>query len=469
MTHLITTKLILYYRIVSFKVTAFLLRMAGSARETAQDRFHGFRQAGSGKIAPVVPQPESQFIHRFDNGLVLLGESMPWLDSVGLALAVPAGSAFDPEDRAGLASLTTEMVLRGAGSRDSRQFLEDLENLGIIWSEAVSRLHIVLTATMRASQLSEALPIFADVLLRPRLPREELEPARQGLIQEIRADRDLPEVKLRRELRRRCFPYPWNRPTQGEEETVAAIEWEDVRDFVDQHFRPDGSIIAVAGRFDWDETKALVERLFRDWTGVAPSPLPWRWERERVKHVPYDSQQTHIGVAYKSVPYDHPDYFLARASLGVLSGGTSARLFMEVREKRGLCYTVQATYHVIKNMAAVFCYSGTTAERAQETLDVLLGEISRLKEGVQSEELERVKVQIKSSLVFEQESSASRARSLIGDWVLLGRVRPVTELKQSIDALTVDAVNRFLAENPPEDFTIVTLGPHALEVPREVL
>ena len=249
---------------------------------------------------------------------------------------------------------------------------------------------------------------------------------------------------------------------------MSAIDWQDVRDFVDQHFRPDGTVIGIAGRFDWDETKALVEKMFKDWTGVAPSPVSWRWEREQLKHVIYDSKQTHIGIAYPSVPYHDPRYFLARASLGALCGGTSARLFTEVREKRGLCYTVQATYHVIRDMGVVFCYSGTTAERAQETLEVLLAEITRLKDGIQDEELQRVKVQLKSSLVFQQESSVSRARSLISDWLLLDRVRSVIELKHAVDALITEDVNRFLAKNPPNDFTIVTLGPHALEVPRAV-
>ncbi|MGQ9504409.1 MAG: M16 family metallopeptidase [Thermogutta sp.] len=417
----------------------------------------------------MAPYADAQFFHRFDNGLILIGESMPWLNSVGLAMAIPAGSAYDPQDRAGLASLTTEMILRGCGNRNSRQFLEELEHLGIIWSEAVTRQHIVLTAAMRASFLSDACAIFSDVILRPRIPREELEPARLGLIQEIRADRDLPEIKLRRELRRRFFPYPWNRPTQGEEEMIAAIEWRDIWGFIEQHFRPEGTILAIAGRFDWDDTVALVGNLFKDWTGVAPPPPPWRWERERFGHIHHDSQQTHIGIAYRSVPYDDPHYFQARASLAALGGGSSARLFMEVREKRGLCYAVQASYHVITNLAAVFCYSGTTADRAQETLDVLLKEIQRLKDGVQPEELERVKVQLKSSLVFQQESSVARARSLISDWVYLARLRSVAQLKEAIDGLTTADVNRFLADNPPCDLTIVTLGPHALEVPREIL
>lgn len=416
----------------------------------------------------MIPQSDAQFVHQCDNGLVLVGEQMPWLNSVAFAIALPAGSAYDGEERAGLAALTTEMILRGAGSRDSRRFLEDLEHLGVMWSESVSRQHIVLLATMQADRIKQALPIFADVVLRPWLPAEELDAAKAGLIQEIRAEEDVPEIKLNRQLRRRFFPYPWNRSTQGQEGSLSALTLHDLQRYVETHFLPRGSIIGVAGCFDWDEVVAQVGDLFDHWKGDSPQPPQWRWEREGIEHLPFESQQTHIGVAFESVRYDDARYFLARAALGILSGGTSARLFMEVREKRGLCYAVGASYHVIKGMAGVFCYSGTTSDRAQETLNVLLGEIHRLQEGIRPDELQRVKAQLKSSLVFQEESSASRACSLVSDWYLFGRLRSVQEIKQAVDELTVEAVNSFLQENPPGGFTIVTLGPEALEVPRAV-
>ncbi len=113
----------------------------------------------------------SCLVHCFDNGLVLLAEPLPWLSSVGFDIAIPAGAAFDPEDRQGLASLTTDMVLRGAGPRDARAFLGDLENLGVVWSESVGHRFIHLSAAMLPKHLRDALAIFSDVLRKPRLPQ----------------------------------------------------------------------------------------------------------------------------------------------------------------------------------------------------------------------------------------------------------------------------------------------------------
>ena len=123
----------------------------------------------------------------------------------------------------------------------------------------------------------------------------------------------------------------------------------------------------------------------------------------------HESNQTQIGIAFDSVPYRHPDYFQAWGAVGVLSGGMSSRLFTEVREKRGLCYSVYATMHTLRDRGSVLCYAGTSAERAQETLDVTLGELVRLAEGIEADELARLKARIKSSLIMQQESSSSRS------------------------------------------------------------
>jgi predicted Zn-dependent peptidase len=140
----------------------------------------------------------------------------------------------------------------------------------------------------------------------------------------------------------------------------------------------------------------------------------------------------------------------------------SSRLFTEVREKRGLCYTVYASYHTLRDRASVLCYAGTTAERAQETLDVTLGELKRLAAGIEPNELSRLKARVKSSLVMQQESSSSRSSSIARDWYHLGRVRTLDEIGQLVDALTCDSINGYLAAHPPRDFTIVTLGQRPL-------
>jgi len=165
------------------------------------------------------------------------------------------------------------------------------------------------------------------------------------------------------------------------------------------------------------------------------------------------------------VPYRHEDYFQAWGAVGVLSGGMSARLFTEVRERRGLCYSVYATYHTLRDLGGVFCYAGTSAERAQETLDVTVAELLRLAQGVEAHELDRLKARIKSALIMQQESSSARSSAIGRDWYHLGRVRNLEELGRLVDELTWRTISEYLADNPPHDFTIVTLGPRQLELP----
>ena len=185
-------------------------------------------------------------------------------------------------------------------------------------------------------------------------------------------------------------------------------------------------------------------------------------------HLPHDSAQTQIAVSYDSVPYSHPDYYEARGAVGVLSDGMSSRLFTEVRENRGLAYSVFASCHSLRDRGAVMCYAGTSTELAQQTLDVLLYELRRLREGIQPEELRRLKARIKSNLIMQQESSSSRAGSIAGDWFHLQSVRTLQEIGRKVDALSCDSINAYLAGNAPQGFTVVTLGAQPLEIPNGV-
>ena len=189
---------------------------------------------------------------------------------------------------------------------------------------------------------------------------------------------------------------------------------------------------------------------------------------ENYLHIDHESNQTHVGVSYRNVPYSDEDYFQSYGAVGVLSGGMSSRLFSEVREKRGLCYTVSASCETTRKQGSVVCYAGTTADRAQETLDVVVAELVRLQEGVRDEELQRLKARIKSSLIMVQESSTARSSQMAYDWYHLNRVRRLDELSALIDGLTCDSINQYLADNPPSDFRVVTLGAKALEMPSAV-
>ncbi|HTN76113.1 MAG TPA: pitrilysin family protein, partial [Pirellulaceae bacterium] len=342
--------------------------------------------------------------HRFPNGLTLLAEPMGWLESAAFALLLPAGCQRDPADRLGLASMTCEMMQRGCGERNSRQFVDDLENLGVDRSSSVSNAHTSFGGAMPSDKLFDALSIHADVILRPLLPEEQFEDAQQVCLQEVRALEDDLAAKTMQDLRRRRYGDPYGRASQGTTATVEAITLKDVRQSYAANFRPQDAILSVAGKIDFEKLRDHVGELFGNWEPNKTEPIETSPSAGPRNHIASESSQTHIGIAYPSVPYSHPDYYQARGAVGVLSDGMSSRLFTEVREKRGLVYTVYASSHSLKHAGSVLCYAGTTSERAQETLDVMLFELRRLEQGIEADELSRLKARIKSALIFQQES-----------------------------------------------------------------
>lgn len=405
------------------------------------------------------------FSHQYENGLVLLAERMPALESAAFTYQLPAGCSYEPADRLGLAGFTCDMALRGAGDRDSRQFMADVEGLGVERFESVRGAHMVFGGATVSENLLPALNLYTDLVRRPQLLEEQLEMARQVVLLELAGIEDEPSQKLLIELRRHHFPDPYGRSDHGVLEHLQLVSIDDVRRFFTRHSRPNGTILAVAGKFDWDALRDKVGELTGDWKSQPEPERPAGAQPQRVAHLAFDSSQTQIGIAFPAVPYADSNYYQAHGAIGVLGGGSSSRLFSEVREKRGLCYSVFAHLISLRDRAAVICYAGTSAERAQETLDVMLEEIQKLPGSVRQDELDRLQARIKSGLIMQQESSHARSSMIARDWYHLGRVRTMEEVGAAVDALTCDSINQFLTANRPGDFTIVTLGPQPLEVP----
>ncbi|MBN9520089.1 insulinase family protein [bacterium] len=403
--------------------------------------------------------------HTLGNGLVLLAERMEHVRSAAINFLVPAGAAYDPPGRLGAATVLADLMTRGAGTRDSRQLALALDNLGVDRDESVGAVNMRFWGSTLARNVPPALDLFADVLRRPHLPEDELEPVQALALQDIQSLEDSPQQKVMVELRRRYYPPPLNQDRRGVAEHIEALAIDDVRGQYQRLFRPNGTILSVAGNVEWEPLKAQVERLFGDWPvgadlGVSPEP-----HAAKSEHLHKDTQQTQIALAYPAAAIGSPDYYPARAAASVLSGGMGSRLFTEVREKRGLCYSVSAWHETFKDRGSMLAYAGTRAERAQETLDVTVGELRRLREGVTDDEIDRVKAGLKSSLIMQEESTSARAGAIATDWYYLGRVRSFDEVQAAIDALTPAAVLGYLDRYPVRGLTLVTLGPAPLTMP----
>ncbi|MHC4878159.1 MAG: M16 family metallopeptidase [Planctomycetota bacterium] len=409
-------------------------------------------------------QQQDVYTHTFENGLTLILEQMKDVQSAAFAFMVPAGCIYDPEDGNGTAAMLADWITRGAGERNSRELFTTLDNLGLQRAESAGANHITFSGATVADQLGEVFRVYGDILLRPSLPEEQFEAIQLGAEQALLAVEDEPQRRVMVELRRRSFRAPWGRSSDGRLEDLPNITPQSVKHHYQRHFHPNDAIIGIAGNVDVDATIKLIGDVFGGWeSGPSTEIEPGDCGPAR-DFIEFDSAQTHIGVSYDSIPFDHPDYYTAWAATSVLSGGMSARLFTEVRERRGLCYSIYASQASMKHEGRVLCYAGTSNERAQETLDVTLQELKRLGDGIEESELERCKARAKSSLVMQQESSRGRAGSLARNWFLLGRVRTLEEVRDRIDALTVNDVLEYVHQHPASDFTVLTVGPKPLDV-----
>ncbi|MEZ6059334.1 MAG: pitrilysin family protein [Planctomycetaceae bacterium] len=400
---------------------------------------------------------------QLSNGLELVVQQMNDVQSAALTLMVPAGSVYDPPGKSGVAAILAEMFPRGAGELSARELSSAMDNFGLQRSVSSGTLHVTFSAATTADRILQAIPLIASMVRQPHLDELQFPPARELVVQGLQAEEDEPRQRLGRYLRKCAYPAPWSNASDGTLDDISNIALVDVQRHFDLLVRPNSAILGIAGNVNSVEVLTAVQAAFGDWERGVAASLTRGTIHESPYHIPHDSAQTHIGLAWPTVPYSHDRYFEGWAAVSVLSGGMSSRLFTEVREKRGLCYAVSASINTLKDEARVFAYAGTTNERAQETLDVTVAEIRRLHEGLSDDELRRCKARAKSTLIMQQESTMARSGALARDTFHLGRVMLLNEIHQRIDDLTTEQVRNFAIDYAPATMALVTIGPQPLD------
>ncbi|MEM1330674.1 MAG: pitrilysin family protein [Planctomycetota bacterium] len=409
--------------------------------------------------------------HTLACGMTMLIEPIEGVKSAAMQWLVPAGYAHDPADRSGRAAMLEELLLRGAGDLGSREHADALDRLGLSRSVSASARFISVSGTMIGDRFPDAFPLLADLVLRPRLEHDAVEAVRAICQQSLKSLADDPQERAILAARARHQPEPFNRSGYGDEAGLTAMTHDDLVGGWRERAHPVGSILAVAGAIDPEAVIDQAERVTSSWSGDAAEAEATGTPPRGYAHEADDSNQVQIVVAMDA-PSEPEDGSIAERTLSsVLSGGMSGRLFTKVREERGLCYSVHASYRPERDRGTVTAYVGTTPERAQEALDVLYAELERLStpEGaVTPDEFDRAVVGMKSRLVFGAESTAARAARLAGDFFALGRVRTLDELTARIDGLTLEGLNGYLSGRSLGRVTVQTLGPSPLTPPAGV-
>lgn len=396
-----------------------------------------------------------------DNGLTVLTERRRGL-AFALDLSLPRGAAHDPPGREGTAALLEEWLWRGAGDLSARGLANAFDDSGLRRGGGVTHERTRLGVSGRTADFGRALDLTAQVLRRPHLNETDFAALADLARQDLEGLADDPAEQLGVQLRARAFGAPYAHPVSGTLQALGTLTAGDVRR---SHARlgPAGAVLVVVGDLPEDEALKMLGNALGAWPG-GPSKRPEvKFRPDLYAHVPDDSQQTQLGALFAGVDPDAPEWPLFQLALGVLSGGGASRLFQEVREARGLAYSVGAGAQVTGGRGFAWASAGSTPARAQETLDVLLSEFARLARGVSEAEFKRARAQLLSAVVFGSESAGGRAAALSRDWLTLGRVRPRTEVRETLLALRAGGLNAFLEAHPFRAPTVVTLGPAPLQ------
>ncbi len=391
-------------------------------------------------------------------GATLVVEPIPKVSSCAMSWLVPVGSATDSPDGDGQAAMLSELLFRGAGGLSSRDHSDARDRLGVQRSSQVLTHHLRLGTVFLGSRLAEALPLVTAMLCEPAIPDDALDAVRRLCLQSLDSLEDEPQRSVMLRLREHHLPPPFNRHGLGKRDVLERCSIQGLRDAWANRCTPGGTIVTAAGDVDGDTLAEQLNELMSDWSGADSEPVELSPAVRGQHHDQQETAQVHIALAYDAPHESDPSSMLERVAVAVLSGGTSGRLFTELRQKRSLCYSVGASLYAGRDRGLVTVYVGTTPERAKESLKVCQDEIRRLLEGVRDDEFTRAVLGLKSHLIMQGESTTARASAIGQDQYRLGRVRTLEQMALEIDSITVDRLNAYLAARDLGEFTTSTIG-----------
>jgi predicted Zn-dependent peptidase len=400
-------------------------------------------------------------VTRLASGLSVVTDRMPHLESASLGVWIGAGSRNESPDEHGISHLLEHMAFKGTRRRSARQIAEEIEAVGGDLNAATSVESTAYYARVLKADVPLALDVLSDIISEPAFDPEELRREQNVIVQEIGAVEDTPDDLVFDRLQETAFPkQPVGRSILGTPETVRSFNPGRLRGYLSRNYRAPGMIVAAAGAIDHAAIVADAEKRFASFAGpAAPAPESAHF-RGGSRVETRDLEQVHIALALQGVPVQDEQLYSLQVFVSVLGGGMSSRLFQEVREKRGLCYTINAFHMPYSDTGLFALYAGTDQADAPELMRVVIGEIGKATETLIETEVARAKAQLKAGLLMALESSEARVGQLARQMLAYGRPIPLVELVAKIDAVTVEsarAAGRMLVRRAPP--AIAALGP----------
>jgi predicted Zn-dependent peptidase len=379
-------------------------------------------------------------VTRLPSGLVVVTDAMPHLQSASLGVWVGAGCRDEREGEHGISHFLEHMAFKGTRNRTARQIAEEIEAVGGDLNAATSVESTAYYARVLRADVPLALDVLSDILTHPTFEPEELAREKNVIVQEIGATEDAPDDLIFEYLQGITFPdQPIGRSILGSPESVRSIDARRLRAYLARNYRAPDMVIAAAGAIEHQAIVAEVERRFAAFDGPeGPSAEAAKFcGGARIES--RDLEQVHVAFALEGVPQRDPAIYSLQVFTNVLGGGMSSRLFQEVREIRGLCYSVYAFHAAYTDTGMLGVYAGTDASDLPELMRVVVDEIGNAAETISEREIARSKAQMKAGLLMALESSGARAEQLARQMMIYGRPIPLEEIVGKIEAVTVES------------------------------
>ncbi|GAA3869076.1 pitrilysin family protein [Celeribacter arenosi] len=398
--------------------------------------------------------------HTLSNGFRIVTELQPSMESASLGVWVLAGGRHERAEQNGIAHFLEHMAFKGTARRTPLQIAEVLEDVGGYLNAYTSRETTAYYARVLKEDVALALDVIGDIVLNPVFDARELEVERGVILQEIGQALDTPDDIIFDWLQETAYPrQAIGRTILGPAERVRAFSREDLAGFVAEHYSPERMVLSAAGNVDHDKIVQQAEKIFGHLTAHgkddAEPALFLGGETRRVK----DLEQAHFTIAFEGPGYRDPSYFTAQAASTLLGGGMSSRLFQEIREKRGLCYTIFAQTGAYSDTGLMTIYAGTSGEEVGALADLTIDELRRSADDLNEAEVARARAQIKAGLLMGLESPAARAERnarMIGIW---DRVPDIAETVARIEAVNLTDVREFLGQMGTAKASMALYGP----------
>ena len=382
--------------------------------------------------------------HHLKNGFRIVTENMPGLKSASIGIWINAGGRHERIEQNGIAHFLEHMAFKGTSRRSSVQIAEAIEDVGGYINAYTSREMTAYYARVLAGDVSLALDVVSDIVLNPIFDPAEIEVERGVILSEIGQALDTPDDIIFDWLQEVSYPdHPLGRSILGPEERVANFQKWDLSTFVSENYGANQMILAAAGAVDHDKIVLQCEEIFGDLVARKQSPvLPGYFQGGEIRQVK-DLEQAHFALAFESPNYKNPDIYTAQVFATAFGGGMSSRLFQEIREKRGLCYSIFASVGAYCDTGTLTMYAGTSGDKVSELANITMDELKRAADDMGEAEVARARAQMKAGLLMGLESPSSRAERLARMVAIWDRIPSLDEIVAQIDGVTTETVRNF--------------------------